>query len=57
MQAGLHWREVDIVRAFAAYAFQMQAVPSRGSIPSALARYPDMARSFAEWFAAFPGPC
>jgi glutamate dehydrogenase len=50
MQAGLHWREVDVVRAFAAYAFQMQAVPSRSSIPSALARYPEMARSFIDWF-------
>jgi glutamate dehydrogenase len=52
MQAGLHWREVDVVRALAAYAFQMQAVPSRSSIPSALARYPEMARSFIDWFTA-----
>ncbi len=52
LQAGLHWREVDVVRALAAYAFQMQAVPSRSSIPSALARYPEMARSLVEWFTA-----
>jgi len=50
MAAGLHWREVDILRAYAGYAFQMQAVPSRSSIPSALVRYPDMARAFVDWF-------
>ncbi|HKK93693.1 MAG TPA: NAD-glutamate dehydrogenase domain-containing protein, partial [Longimicrobiales bacterium] len=52
MQAELHWREVDVMRAFATYAFQMQAVPSRSSIPSALGRYPAMAGTFIEWFAA-----
>jgi glutamate dehydrogenase len=48
--AGLHWREVDVLRAYAGYAFQMQAVPSRSSIQSALSRYPEMARYFVEWF-------
>jgi len=50
MAAGLHWREVDVLRAYVGYAFQMQAVPSRGSIPAALARHQDMARAFMEWF-------
>jgi len=50
MAAGLHWREVDVLRAYTGYAFQMQAVPSRSSIPAALARYPEMAKAFIEWF-------
>ncbi|MDT8368856.1 MAG: NAD-glutamate dehydrogenase [Longimicrobiales bacterium] len=52
MEAGLHWREIDILRAYAGYAFQLQAVPSRTSIPSALLRHPEMAQLFIEWFHA-----
>ncbi len=52
MLAGLHWRQVDILRAYAGYAFQLQAIPSRQSLPSALIRYPEMAQSFVAWFEA-----
>lgn len=50
--AGLHWREVEVLRAYAGYAFQLGAVASRLSLPTALARYPDMARAFMAGFAA-----
>lgn len=48
--AGLHWREVDVLRAYAAYAFQAGAVPSRMALPRALVRYPGIARELFELF-------
>ncbi len=48
--AGLHWREVDVLRAYAGYAFQAGAVPSRMALPSALVRYPGIARELFELF-------
>jgi glutamate dehydrogenase len=48
--AGLHWREVDVLRAYAGYAFQTGAVPSRMALPSALVRYPGIARELLELF-------
>ena len=33
---GLSWREVDVLRAYAAYAFQIGLVPSRLALPTAL---------------------
>ena len=50
LAAGLHWREVDVLRAFAAYAFQVRAVPSRQSLPSALVNHPHVARILFELF-------
>jgi glutamate dehydrogenase len=50
LTAGLHWREVDVLRAYAGYAFQIGAVPSRASIPSALVQYPGIARELFELF-------
>jgi len=49
--AGLHWREVDVLRALAAYAFQVGAVPSRLALPSALVKYPGIARELFDLFA------
>jgi glutamate dehydrogenase len=43
VSAGLAWREVEVLRAYAAYAFQLGAVPSRLSIPQALVKYPGIA--------------
>jgi glutamate dehydrogenase len=43
VRAGLHWREVDVLRTYTGYAFQAGAVPSRVSIPSALEKYPEIA--------------
>ena len=50
--AGLHWREVDVIRTFAGYAFQIGAVTSRASLPGALGRYPELASHFMRWFEA-----
>lgn len=44
LAAGLRWREVQVIRAYAGYAFQLGAVPSRVSLPSALRTYPEAAR-------------
>ncbi len=50
--ADLFWREVDVLRAYAAYAFQLGAVPSRLSLPTALVSYPNIARVFLDIFKA-----
>jgi glutamate dehydrogenase len=42
--AGLAWREVDVLRAYAAFGFQVGAVPSRLSLPIALRKHPEIAR-------------
>ncbi|HSG47375.1 MAG TPA: NAD-glutamate dehydrogenase [Longimicrobiales bacterium] len=52
LKAGLHWREVDILRTYVGYAFQLGAIPSRASGPGALVKYPEIARRFIEWFHA-----
>ena len=36
LRAGLHWREVDLLRTYVGYAFQSGAVTSRVSAPTAL---------------------
>ena len=50
--AGLSWREVDVLRAYAAYAFQLGVVPSRLSLPTALRSYSSIARVFFDIFEA-----
>ncbi len=50
VSAGLHWREVDVLRAYAASAFQIGAVPSRQSVPAALVRYPGIAKELLDLF-------
>ena len=52
MKAGLHWRDVDVLRAYAGYAFQVGAIPSRISMPSALVKYPEIAALLVSWFQA-----
>ena len=49
---GLSWREVDVLRAYAAYAFQLGAVPSRLSLPTALLNYSNIARVLFDIFEA-----
>ena len=49
---GLSWREVDVLRAYAAYAFQLGVVPSRLSLPTALLSYSNIARVLFEIFKA-----
>ena len=50
--AGLSWREVDVLRAYAAYAFQLGVVPSRLSLPTALLSHSSIARVFFDIFKA-----
>lgn len=48
--AGLHWREVDVLRGFSGYAFQVGAVPSRTALPNALVQYPGIAKELFDLF-------
>lgn len=50
--ARLAWREVEVLRACASYAFQLGAVPSRDSIVDALLGYPRIARLLFDFFEA-----
>ena len=50
--AGLSWREVDVLRAYAAYAFQMGLVPSRRALPTALLSNSSIARVLFDIFKA-----
>jgi glutamate dehydrogenase len=49
--AGLHWREVDVLRGLTGYAFQAGLVPSRAALPAALVKYPGIARELFDLFA------
>ncbi len=50
VRAGLHWREVDVLRGIVGYAFQVGAVPSRTALPNALVQYPAIAKRLFELF-------
>jgi glutamate dehydrogenase len=50
--AGLSWREVDLLRSYAEYAFQSGAVPARLTLPNALRTYPEATRLLIDLFAA-----
>jgi glutamate dehydrogenase len=52
LSAGLSWRQVDVIRAFAEYAFQLKAVPSRLALPTALRSHPELAALFVRTFEA-----
>ena len=43
-RTGMAWREIEVLRAYASYAFQIGAIPSRQVLPTALDSYPDMGR-------------
>lgn len=50
LSAGLAWREVEVLRAYATYAFQLGAVPSRLALPSALSKHPEIGRILFDLF-------
>ncbi|MEQ1857855.1 MAG: NAD-glutamate dehydrogenase [Longimicrobiales bacterium] len=50
--AGLHWREVDVLRGLAGYTFQKGAVPSRHALPGALVKHPGIAKELFDLFRA-----
>ncbi|HVN63384.1 MAG TPA: NAD-glutamate dehydrogenase domain-containing protein, partial [Candidatus Binataceae bacterium] len=49
---GLAWREVALIRAYVAAAFQMQLAPSRDALRRVLLRYPYLTRNLFELFTA-----
>ena len=52
LRAGLNWREADVLRAYANYASQIGAVPSRLAPVRALSAYPRVARLLVDAFDA-----
>ncbi len=52
LNAGLGWREVALVRAYLAAAFQMRLVPARLAANRPLLRYPKLARLLVDFFVA-----
>jgi glutamate dehydrogenase len=50
LTAGLSWREVDVLRAYASFAFQSGAIPSRMSLPVALNNHPGITAILFELF-------
>ncbi len=43
-RTGMAWREIEVLRAYASYAFQIGAIPSRQVLPTALDSYPGIGR-------------
>ncbi|HEX6911355.1 MAG TPA: hypothetical protein VF142_13205, partial [Longimicrobium sp.] len=52
LAAGLRWREADLLRGYAEYAFQVGAIPSRIAVARALAAYPEVTRGLVALFHA-----
>jgi glutamate dehydrogenase len=52
LTAGLGWREVALLRAYLAAAFQMRLAPARPTLRHALVTYPQLARAMFELFEA-----
>ncbi len=50
--AGLNWREVSVLRAYAKYFWQIGFTFSQTSIEQTLAAYPQIARQLVQWFNA-----
>ncbi|HEX2168632.1 MAG TPA: NAD-glutamate dehydrogenase domain-containing protein, partial [Longimicrobiales bacterium] len=51
LSAGLNWRQVDVLRAYCEYAFQLQIVPSRQMLLRTLRAHPEPARLLVTCFA------
>ncbi|MCX8071269.1 MAG: NAD-glutamate dehydrogenase [Candidatus Binatia bacterium] len=52
LRAGLRWREVQLLRAYAHYALQLRLAPSRETVVRTLAESPACARALWNYFAA-----
>ncbi|MGH8014364.1 MAG: NAD-glutamate dehydrogenase domain-containing protein [Candidatus Binataceae bacterium] len=52
LEAGLTWREVALLRAYTAAAFQMELAPSRQAVHRPLLLYPELAGMLVEIFKA-----
>ena len=51
-RTGMAWREIEVLRAYASYAFQIGAIPSRQVLPTALDSYPGIGRLLFQLFEA-----
>lgn len=51
LRSRLAWREVDILRGYASYAFQLGLVQSRSSLVQSLIKHPGISRTLFEIFA------
>jgi glutamate dehydrogenase len=56
LSAGLNWREVALLRAYLAAAFQMRLGPARPALRRVLLAHPELARALFEVFAARMDP-
>ncbi len=56
LSAGLHWRQVALLRAYAGYAFRIGAVSSRAGVRRALTGHPAAARLLYEMLATRHDP-
>ena len=52
LAAGLSWQEVDLLRTYCNYCFQIGAAPSRRTLVEALVGHPTSAALLVRWFAA-----
>ena len=51
LSAGINWRQIDMLRAYSEYAFQLQVVPSRQMLLRTLRAHPEPARLLVTLFA------
>ncbi len=51
LATGLNWREVALLRAYLAAAFQMRLVPARPALMRVMLQYPELARTLYDLFA------
>jgi glutamate dehydrogenase len=56
LSAGLNWRELALLRAYLAAAFQMRLAPARPALRRVLLAHPELARALFEIFAARMDP-
>jgi glutamate dehydrogenase len=52
LTAGLGWREVSLLRAYLAAAFQMKLAPARPALRRVFLAYPNLARQIVDYFVA-----
>jgi glutamate dehydrogenase len=52
ISAGLRWRELEVLRTYAHYGFQVGMLPTRFAVARALTRYPEIARLLMAYFRA-----
>jgi glutamate dehydrogenase len=52
LAAGLRWRELEVLRTYAHYGFQVGMLPTRFAVARALARYPEVSLGLMAYFRA-----